>query len=99
MPPPPPIQGTETVTHVENSESPKKVVCQSVWFMPPGNLEKKKHKKFFVIGATNTKETEFIPPSGALWQGSNSKIENYCFLAAVALFEKVLQSFLACRRK
>ena len=34
--------------------------------------------------------------SGALWQGSNSKIENYGFLAAVALFEKVLQSFLAC---
>ena len=26
--------------------------------------------------------------SGALWQGSNSKIENYGFLAAVTLFEK-----------
>ena len=34
--------------------------------------------------------------SGALWQGSNSKIEYYGFSAAVALFEKVLQSFLAC---
>ena len=37
-----------------------------------------------------------IPCSGALWQGSNSKIENYGFLAAVTLFEKVLQPFLAC---
>ena len=36
--------------------------------------------------------------SGALWQGSNSKIENYGFLAAMTLFEKVLQPFLACRR-
>ena len=36
--------------------------------------------------------------SGALWQGSNSKIENYGFLAAVTLFETVLQPFLACRR-
>ena len=36
--------------------------------------------------------------SGALWQGSNSTIENYGFLAAVPLFERVLQSFLTCPR-
>ena len=28
-----------------------------------------------------------ITDSGALWQGSNSKIENYGFLAPVTLFE------------
>ena len=33
---------------------------------------------------------EKLAHSGALWQGSNSKIENYGFLAAVALFEKVI---------
>ena len=31
--------------------------------------------------------------SGVLWQGSNSKIENYGFLAAVTLFEKVYSHF------
>ena len=35
--------------------------------------------------------------SGALWQGPNCKMENYGFLAAVTMFEKVLQSFLACQ--
>ena len=34
--------------------------------------------------------------SGALWQGSYSKIESYGYLAAVTLFEKVSQPFLAC---
>ena len=43
------IQGTET--HVANSESPKKVVCRGVWFILPGNLEKKKREKLLVIGA------------------------------------------------
>ena len=32
--------------------------------------------------------------SGALWQGSNSKVENYDFLAAMTWFVKVLQPFL-----
>ena len=39
------------MTHVANSESLKKVVCWSVWFILPGNLEQKKREKFLVIGA------------------------------------------------
>ena len=34
----------------------------------------------------------FCPLSGALWQGSNSKIENYGF-GRCDLFEKILQPF------
>ena len=37
----------------------------------------------------------FPPPQVRYGKG---KIENYGFLAAVALFLKALQSFLACRR-
>ena len=36
-----------------------------------------------------TEITDLVRNSGALWQDSNSKIENYGFLAAVTLFEKV----------
>ena len=36
---------------------------------------------------------KFEVNSGALWQESNSKIENYWFLASVNSFQKVLQSF------
>ena len=51
--------------------------------------------------AMHSSNSSFLLPqllenlSGALWQGSNSKIENYRFLAVVTLFEKVLQPFLA----
>ena len=36
---------------------------------------------------------DWLLDSGALWQESNSKIENYGCLADVTLFEKVFQPF------
>ena len=54
--------------------------------------------KLLKFSNLSIKSWKFGTLSGMLWQGSNSKIENYGFLDAVTLFEKVLQPFLACWR-